>query len=84
MKRNESPNGLGMNGVIPGAGSCVVVACEGGAPRGWLMCSPHWKLVPIELKRAMNDVMRRWNRNEAMLSDLRDAQWACVEAMESE
>lgn len=81
FQRNEEPGGLGINGVIPGAGQCVVEGCRKKAPGGNLMCSHHWSKVPKHARDDLSQEMDRWRYMSASLAELRDAQWACVEAI---
>lgn len=80
-ERNDDPSGLGINGVIPGNGMCVAEGCGRTIPEGRLMCRGHWQAVPNGVAAALNDAMWRWRQGSGTLADLRDAQWACVEAI---
>lgn len=80
--RNEEPAGLGINGHIPGDGICVIEGCGTHIPENALMCREHWLQVPRHLQDTLRAVAGRWARGDAVtLSDVRDAQWACVEAI---
>lgn len=79
--RNEEPGGLGINGVIPGAGGCVVATCETKIPLDVLMCRPHWKAVPLAAQAAVMNAVARWGRGDGTLADVRKAQWRAVEAV---
>lgn len=79
--RNQEPGGLGINGVIPGDGACVVAGCASPCSPNSLMCPRHWREVPPDLKGDLGFATRRWRRGRANLVELRDAQWACVESI---
>lgn len=79
--RDESPGGLGINGVLPGIGQCVIQGCSRGTRRGALMCNEHWRQVPNELRTNLRVEYRRWDEEDSTLEELREAQWACVEAI---
>ena len=79
-ERDESPGGMGINGTIPGTGTCVMRDC--GVRCGPnLMCRTHWHQAPAAIRREVYGALRRWNDGTADLADLRDAQWAAVEAV---
>lgn len=79
LARNEEPGGFGINGVMPGDGKCVV--CHKSIATGYLMCKPHWEQVPVSLQANLSLEMRGWQWGDGTFGDLRDAQWACVEAL---
>lgn len=82
MARNEEPVGLGINGVIPGAGACVIEGCRVPLLTDVLMCDAHWASVPPGLQQNVRYILNRWRRNEITLAEVRAAQWACVEALQ--
>jgi hypothetical protein len=82
MTRNEEPGGYGINGVIPGTGPCVVADCLRNAGSDALMCRAHWREVPPNRRAALSDTLFEWKQNTITLEDLREAQWACVKAIE--
>jgi hypothetical protein len=62
-----------------GDGACAV--CGTTVRVGYLMCSVHWRKVPKPLQDGVYEALRRWDRSEATLHDLRAAQAACVESV---
>lgn len=78
-ERDTSPGIYGINGVIPGAGRCA--ACNEPALRGRLMCRSCQGRVPAVERARLSDAMGRWRTGTSTLADLREAQWACVEAL---
>ena len=77
-----SNSGFGINGVLPGSGTCVAGGCGRTCARSVLMCRPHSASVPTGLRQNLRFVWSRWQRADASLQDVRDAQMACVEAIE--
>lgn len=78
--RDDRPAGMGINGLIPGAGRCVIADCQTGCGTN-LMCSTHWRQVPPPIQRQVYAELRRWNTDGITLDVLREAQWAAVEAV---
>lgn len=78
-ERDTAPCGLGIEGLIPGNGTCV--ACRGGAAGGYLMCRDCWTRVPLHLADQLATALRLYRRGDLSVLDLRDAQWACLEAI---
>jgi hypothetical protein len=68
-----------MTALTYGNGSCAV--CGATVRVGYLMCSPHWHEVPRPLQDGVYEALRRWDRSEATLQELRAAQAACVESV---
>lgn len=45
------------------------------------MCYSHWQAVPEVERRELVRAAGRWHRGRGNLADLREAQWACIEAL---
>jgi hypothetical protein len=65
--------------VIYGDGTCAV--CGQHIPMGRLMCPADWFNVPGPLRNAVYLALRRWDRQEGTLLELRQAQAAAVESV---
>jgi hypothetical protein len=48
---------------------CDAIACTAPVVSGRLMCIKHWRMVPIELQRTINDRYRTCRRDFAFLRD---------------
>ncbi len=62
-----------------GDGMCAIPECP--MPANGLMCRYHWRQVPGPIAQRVLSELRAWNRNENTLGDLRDAQFAAVDAV---
>jgi hypothetical protein len=62
----------------PGDGLCHV--CGHRIPPGWLMCHPHWRLVPPALQNAVWAALRAYENGAGFLETLRAAQEKAVDA----
>jgi hypothetical protein len=80
-ERNEDPGGYGINGFIPGNGTCVATDCGASSVRGDLMCPQHWAMVPSDLRERLREVVAVWHRSGRVYDEMREAQWACVDAL---
>lgn len=78
-ERDDSPAGLGINGVIPGNGTCVVAGCSRSIPVYCLMCAHHWRGVAADRRTALMAAWRDWQDGDMTLADLREAQWRCLD-----
>lgn len=48
---------------------CDAIGCEAAVGSGKFLCINHWRMVPIELQRTINDRFRTHRRNFAFLRD---------------
>ena len=60
---------------------CDAIGCTTPTASGRFMCLKHWRLVPIELQRTINDRYRTLRRDFAFLSDVAYLN-ACTEAID--
>jgi hypothetical protein len=60
---------------------CDAIGCTTPTASGKFMCLKHWRLVPIELQRTINDRYRTLRKDFAFLSDVAYLQ-ACVNAID--
>ena len=65
---------------IFGDGRCAV--CPKRTPMGKLMCNPHWRDVPADLKNKVYRAWSKWNKNTGTLEALREAQMAAIASVE--
>jgi hypothetical protein len=49
--------------------NCDAIGCNAPTASGRFMCLRHWRMVPIELQRTINDRYRTLRRNFAFLRD---------------
>jgi hypothetical protein len=59
-------------GYLPGDGHCTV--CGRHVQPGYLMCGPHWRLVPKHLAALVWNALDAWNGGFGTLDALRAAQ----------
>lgn len=78
---STDPDGMGVNGVVPGCGQCAV--CHTDIPLNRLMCARHWRQIPRRTGYRLTAALRRWHRDDATLADLRAAQRDCVSAVKA-
>ena len=55
-----------------GDGYCAV--CNTLCAEGMLMCRTHWYMVPRALRNEVLNTLRKYNRSECTLGDLRSVQ----------
>ncbi len=60
---------------------CDAIGCTTATASGRFMCLRHWKLVPIELQRTINDRYRTLRKDFAFLYDVTYLR-ACVQAVD--
>lgn len=81
MDRNTEPAGMGINGVMPGMGDCVVETCI--EPGTGLMCRRHWRAIPREIRREVTLALSDYFiLDEDSFVRLREAQWAAVDVLD--
>jgi hypothetical protein len=61
--------------------ACDAIGCNTPTASGRFMCLKHWRMVPIELQRTINDRYRTLRRDYAFLSDVAYLS-ACVNAVD--
>ncbi len=61
--------------------ACDAIGCNTPTASGRFMCLQHWRLVPIELQRTINDRYRTLRRDFAFLGDVAYLN-ACVNAID--
>jgi hypothetical protein len=61
--------------------ACDAIGCNTPTASGKFMCLKHWRLVPIELQRTINDRYRTLRKDFAFLSDIAYLS-ACVNAID--
>lgn len=42
--------------------ACAITGCPAACPSSHLMCVPHWRMVPIALRRAVSNAFGQWRR----------------------
>jgi hypothetical protein len=61
--------------------ACDAIGCNTPTATGRFMCLKHWRLVPIELQRTINDRYRTLRKDYAFLGDVAYLT-ACVNALD--
>lgn len=60
---------------------CDAIGCSASIERGRFLCPRHWRMVPLEVQRTINDRYRTYRKDFAFLSDVVYLD-ACIRAIE--